>query len=133
VTEINYLFPPEEVENLPTWRFVLHFVVTEKYKESVRKNVIAKLKAAEWKIIEFPYGLDNLELVETGEALSVPIEVPEDRRRGKNSLEDYESDVWKVIGNVLGPAFSDIYYEAVDWEDDDWDETDEEEASDREE
>ena len=131
--EINYLFPSEEVENLPTWRFALHFVVTDEYTESVRKQAIANLKAAEWKIIEFPYGLDNLELVETGEALSVPIEVPEDRRRRKNSLADYESDVWKVIGNVLAAggeeakAFGDLYYEAVDWEDEDWDESDQDE------
>lgn len=133
--EINYLFPPDEVENLPTWRFVLHFVVTVNYQESVRKKVIANLKAAEWKIIEFPFGLDNLELVETGEALSVPIEVPEARRRRKNSLQDYESDVWKVVGNVLSAggeeaaAFDDLYYEAVDWgeeeeDDDDWEEID---------
>ena len=124
--EINYLFPPEEVENLPTWRFVLHFVVTPKYKDSVRKQAIANLKKAEWKIIEFPFSLDDVGLTETGEALSVPIEVPEDRRRRKDSLADYESDVWKVIGNVLSAAgdgakaFGDLYYEAVDWDDVDW-------------
>jgi hypothetical protein len=39
----------------------------------------------------------------------------EDRRRRPNSLADYESDVWKVMGIVMCEGFGDVYYEAVDW------------------
>ena len=27
VTAVNYLFPPDQMENLLSWRFVLHFIV----------------------------------------------------------------------------------------------------------
>ncbi len=112
---INYLFPPDQVLNLPTWRFVLHFQVTPAYTEAHCQEAIAALKVAEWKIVTFPFGLDTLALDEAGRTLSVPIEVPEDRRRRPNSLADYESDVWKVMGNVICDGFGDVYYEAVDW------------------
>ena len=72
-------------------------------------------KAAQWKIVTFPFSLDALALNESGRAISVPIEVPEDRRWRPNSLADYESDVWKVMGNVMCDGFGDVYYEAVDW------------------
>jgi hypothetical protein len=113
---INYLFPSDQVLNLPTWRFVLHFEVTPAYTDAYRQEAIAALKAAEWKIITFPFDLNTLALDETGRAVSVPIEVPEDRRRRPNSLADYESDVWKVMGNVMCDGFGDVYYEAVDWQ-----------------
>jgi len=115
VAGINYLFPPDQILNLPTWRFVLHFEVTPAYHDGFRRQAIANLKAAQWKIITFPFGLGDLALDGSGRAFSVPIEVPEDRRRRPNSLADYESDVWKVIGNVTCDGFGDIYYEAVDW------------------
>ena len=113
---INYLFPPDQVMNLPTWRFVLHFEVTPEYQDKHRQQVIANLKAAQWKIVTFPFGLDSLALDEAGRALSVPIEVPEESRRRPNSLADYESDAWKIMGNVICEGFGDIYYEAVDWQ-----------------
>jgi len=112
---IKYLFPPDQVLNLPTWRFVLHFEVTSAYQDEHRQQAIIALRTAQWKIITFPFGLDTLTLDSSGRMFSVPIEVPEDRRHRPNSLADYESDVWKVIGNVMGEGFADIYYEAVDW------------------
>jgi hypothetical protein len=46
----------------------------------------------------------------------VPIEVSPERRRRPSSLAEYESDFWKVCGNMAGAGFTgDIYYEAVDW------------------
>lgn len=113
---INYLFPPDQILDLPTWRFVLHFTTTPAYQDELRQQAISNLKAAKWKIITFPIELDDLALDETGQALSIPIEVPEDRRKRPNSLQDYESDVWKVMGNVMSDGFGDVYYEAVDWE-----------------
>ena len=112
---INYLFPPDQVLSLPTWRFVLHFETTPAYCDGHRLEAIASLKAAQWKIVTFPFGLDTLSVDHSGRSLSVPIEVSEDRRRWPNSLADYESDVWKVMGNVMCEGFGDVYYEAVDW------------------
>jgi len=48
---INYLFPPDEILNLPTWRFVLHFVVTPEFHQGLLDQAITNLKAAQWKII----------------------------------------------------------------------------------
>jgi hypothetical protein len=115
VAGINYLFPPDRILSLPTWRFVLHFEVTPAYRDAHREQAIAGLKAAQWKIITFPFGLDSVALDTSGRALSIPIEVSEERRKRPNSLADYESDVWKVMGNVMCDGFGDLYYEAVDW------------------
>jgi len=115
---INYLFPPDQIHNLPTWRFVLHFMVTPQFDQAALQRAIERLKAAEWSIVVFPFALDDLALDQNGRMVSVPIEVPDDRRRRPNSLAQYESDVWKIIGNMVGPGFGDIYYEAVDWRED---------------
>ncbi|HEY7310115.1 MAG TPA: hypothetical protein VH643_12205 [Gemmataceae bacterium] len=115
-SSINYLFPPDQILNLPTWRFVLHFMAPPEYHEGMLHKAIAALKAADWKIVTFPFGLDTLSLDESGKAVGVPIEVPEDRRGRPNSLADYESDVWKIMGNMIECGFGDLYYEAVDWQ-----------------
>jgi hypothetical protein len=114
-TAINYLFPSDQIHRLPTWRFVLHFMVPPNYEPTWLQRAVAQLKAADWKIVTFPFGLDSLALDSTGKAVSVPIEVPEDQRHRKNSLADYESDVWKIMGNMVDCGFGDLYYEAIDW------------------
>jgi hypothetical protein len=115
---INYLFPPDQIHNLPTWRFVLHFMVTPQFDQAMLLRAVERLKAADWSIVVFPFGLDGLALDQKGRMVSVPIEVPEDRRRRPDSLAQYESDVWKIIGNMVGSGFGEIYYEAVDWRED---------------
>jgi hypothetical protein len=113
---INYLFPPDQIHNLPTWRFVLHFPVPPAFNDAMLRRAIDQLKAAEWRVVIFPFGLDNLSLDKSGQAVSVPIEVPDDRRRRPDSLAQYESDVWKIIGNMVNCCgFGEVYYEAVDW------------------
>ena len=114
-TAINYLFPPDQIHRLSTWRFVLHFMAPPDYHPASLERAIAQLKLAEWKIVRFPLGLDELTLDPDGKAVSLPIEVPEDLRRRRNSLADYESDVWKIMGNMVDCGFGDCYYEAVDW------------------
>jgi hypothetical protein len=116
-TSINYLFPPDQIERLPTWRFVLHFKAPSLFREGRLKKATDGLKSAEWKIIEFPLGLDNLPFDAKAGTVGVPIEVSEERRRRPNSLADYESDVWKVCGHMVGAGFGDLYYEAIDWRD----------------
>ncbi len=112
---ISYLFPPDQLGNLPTWRFVFHFETTSDYRDEHRQKAIADLKAATFKIITFPVDLDTLEVDESGRAFSVPVEVQEEHRHKANSLADYESDAWKVMGNVMCEGFGEIFYEAVDW------------------
>ena len=78
-------------------------------------SAIANLKTAEWKIVTFPAGLDSLSLDKTGKAVGVPIEVSNDRRRRPGSIAEYESDIWKIMGNMASCGFGDLYYEAIDW------------------
>ncbi len=112
---INYLFPSDQIHNLPTWRFVLHFMAPIALEPAMIERAIAQLKATDWKIVTFPNGLDNLSLSEESNAVGVPVEVSEKRRRRPNSLADYESDFWKINFNMLDCGFGDLYYEAVDW------------------
>ena len=112
---INYLFPDDQVEELPTWRFVLHFRAPRLFRSGKLKKAINGLRSAEWKIIQFPSGLDNLAFDDKESTVGVPIEVTEERRRRPNSLGDYESDVWKVFYHMLAAGFGDLFYEAVDW------------------
>jgi hypothetical protein len=114
-TAINYLFPSNQITKLPTWRFVLHFMVPVDYRPEMLATAISNLKSADWKVVMFPLGIESLALDPTGKAVGVPIEVPEDRRRRPGSLADYESDVWKIMGNMVTCGFGDLYYEAVDW------------------
>ena len=115
-TAINYLFPSDQIHRLPTWRFVLHFMVPPDFRGGSLRQAIRQLKAADWKIVTFPFGLDTLALDPTGQAVSMPIEVLEDQRRREGSLADYESDVWKIMANMVECGFGDLYYEAVDWQ-----------------
>jgi hypothetical protein len=117
MTAINYLFPPEQIHALPTWRFVVHFVVPPPHDPSALAEAVSSLKSAEWKIISFPFGIDAITYDPASNSVDVPIEVPEDRRKRPNSLADYESDFWKICGN-MGSAglLGEIYYEAIDWQ-----------------
>jgi len=114
-TGINYLFPPEQINNLPTWRFVLHFKAPSLFPERRTKKASEQLKTASFKAVTFPIGLDSLPYNKEQKVVSVPIEVTEARRRQDGSLGDYESDVWKIYGNMVQCGFGDLYYEAVDW------------------
>jgi len=114
-TGISYLFPPDKINELPSWRFVLHFKTPRFFREKKSRLAVQALKDAQWKIITFPTGLEGLVYDAHNKTLAIPIEVPEDRRRREGSLSDYESDVWKIYGNMLSSGFGDLFYEAVDW------------------
>ena len=62
------------------------------------------------------FGVDDLAYEPSSNSVSVPIELPEEARRRPDSLADYESDFWKIAGNMMECGFGDIYCEAVDWE-----------------
>ena len=117
MTAINYLFPPDQIDTLPTWRFVVHFVFPPPCDADALATAIKSMKSAEWKVVTFPFGLDALAYNADTQSVDVPIEVPEEMRSQPNSLERYESDFWKICGN-MGSAglMGDIYYEAVDWQ-----------------
>ncbi|MCA9061472.1 MAG: hypothetical protein KDA96_00355 [Planctomycetaceae bacterium] len=112
---IHHLFPPDEFQNLPTWRFVLHFVVTPQFNDHILLQVFENLSQTKWDIIRFPDGIDQLGLNDTKEVITIPIEVSESDRSHPDSVERYEADFWKLLGNVMCDGFGDIYYEAVDW------------------
>ena len=112
---INYLFPPDQINALPTWRFVLHFIAPQPYDDSLLRRAIDNLSQADWSIVTFPFGIDSLSYDPTNNAVDVPIEVPEDARHKADSLAEYESDFWKIAGNMAECGFEEIYYEAVDW------------------
>jgi hypothetical protein len=59
--------------------------------------------------------LDALVYDQKTRTVAVPIEVSPERRAQPGALADYESDVWKVYGNMLGNGFGSMFYEAVDW------------------
>ena len=117
-TSINYLFPPDRIDSLPTWRFILHFKVPNDFSAVTASQATSRLKALEWKAIAFPIELDTLGVDDRNQTFGIPIEVPEVRRRQPGALSDYESDVWKIYGNVLEFGFGDLYYEALDWHQD---------------
>lgn len=112
---INCLFPADQIDSLPTWRFVLHFMAPTDFQPAMLERAIAQLKATDFKIVTFPDGLDSLALSDESNAVGVPVEVSEKRRRRPNSLADYESDFWKINFHMLDCGFGDLYYEAVDW------------------
>jgi len=112
---INYLFPSDQISNLPTWRFVLHFKAPSLFRARKTKEAAARLRVAEWKIIQFPFGVDELPFEKGGGTVAVRIEVSEMDRRRPGAQADYESDVWKVWGNMIPSGFGDLFYEAVDW------------------
>jgi hypothetical protein len=115
MTAINYLFPPQKVNDLPTWRFLLHFMAPANDPAAIAKAV-ADLEAATWKAVTFPFGLQSLAYDPGTKSVDVAIEVPPERRRQPGCLQDYESDFWKICGSMVGAGFDgDIYYEAIDW------------------
>jgi hypothetical protein len=114
---INYLFPPDQINALPTWRFVLHFIAPEPFNESARQKAVVNLAKAEWRIVTFPFGIDNLSYDKTNNSVDGSIEVPEKSRHRHDSLADYESDFWMLAGNMAECGFEEIYYEAIDWQD----------------
>ena len=114
-TSINYLFPPDHVEALPSWRFVLHFEAPSWFRARKTARAIAALEAAQFKAIIFPVGLNAHAYDAQKKTWAVPIEVTPERRSQPGALADYESDFWKVYGNVLEHGFGSVFYEAVDW------------------
>ena len=69
----------------------------------------------DFKAVQFPAGLDDLPFDASNKTVAVRIEVTPERRAQPNALADYESDVWKIYGNMLQNGFGSLYYEAVDW------------------
>lgn len=113
---INYLFPPDRINDLPRWRFVLHFQAPRLFSGRALRKAIALLAPLDWKAIQFECPVEALAIHPGTNTLDIPIEVPESRRRQPNSLADYESDVWKIYGHVAEAGFGDLFYEAVDWQ-----------------
>jgi hypothetical protein len=115
-SSINYLFPPDEIANLPTWRFILHFQSPAWFSGYKTSKALAALRACNFKAVQFPLGLENAIINQQEKTVGVAIEVTEERRSLANSLADYESDVWMIYGNMIQHGFGDLFYEAMDWQ-----------------
>jgi len=116
-TAINYLFPPEQINTLPSWRFVLHFKAPKDRREAQTLAAAEQLKSLQLKAVTFPSGPDTPCYEAKTDTVAIVIEVPEARRRQTGSLADYESDFWKIYAAMVDRGFGDVYYEAVDWRD----------------
>ncbi|HEV8241572.1 MAG TPA: hypothetical protein VGS57_19575 [Thermoanaerobaculia bacterium] len=112
---INWLFPPKKIHDLPSWRFVLHFIAPEVLTEEVLAGARTALSQLQFKALSIAVPTDSLQFDAKNHALDVPVEVADARRKQPGSLEDYESDFWKIFGTLLGLGFGDVYYQAVDW------------------
>jgi hypothetical protein len=112
---INYLFPPDKINDLPTWRFILHFKAPNSSPNEQIKNAIEQLKAVALKAVTFPFGVETLSYEAKNATVAVAIEVSESRRKQLGSLADYESDFWKICAAMMKCGFSDVYYQAADW------------------
>ena len=102
-TSINYLFPPDQINNLPTWRFALHFKAPSLFRDRKTAEAAARLKSAEWKIIEFPFGIDDLPYDSKGGTVAVRIE------NWPDYSDQYTAKVkraWKGDGQSLGSFIS---------------------------
>ena len=112
---INHLFHPEKINDLPTWRFILHFKAPNSAPTEQIKNAAEQLKSVSLKAVLFPFGLNELSYDPKNGTVAVPIEVPEPRRKQAGSLADYESDFWKICAAMMKCGFGDLYYQAADW------------------
>lgn len=111
---INYLFPPDQIANLPTWRFIFHFPGSSAPDDIEAAS--RALKVAKFKVVQFPSGLD-LHFDPHTSSVDVNVEVPENIRHQNKVLADYESDVWKILGNMASCGYEEVFYEVVDWTD----------------
>jgi len=116
---INFLFPPEKINDLPTWRFILHFKINTPmiFSKRALQKAITKLEQVDLKTARFSCNLKEIKIDPHTKTIPVSIQVPELRRYQQNSLSDYESDVWKIWATIIGFGFTELYYEAVDWHD----------------
>ena len=116
-SSIHYLFPPDQISTLPTWRFILHFQAPSWPYGAQTKNALAALAGLDLTLVQFPHGLSSPLLNEEMETVGVEIEVSPESRALPNALAEYESDVWKIYASMVSYHFGDLYYEAPDWQD----------------
>jgi hypothetical protein len=112
---ISHLFPPDSIRTLPTWRFVLHFVAPDDGLEAGLRQAMARLPGISWKALRLAVPCDQLSIQRQTGSVAIPVEVPPDRRAQPGSLEDYESDVWKLVAAMIESGFDHLFYESVDF------------------
>lgn len=84
---INYPFPPDQIDNLPSWRFVFHFPV-ESVEDFDAADIGTQLEAIEFEVIEFPRGFEP-KFVHGRSKLKCAVEVTEKARRRRGALGRY--------------------------------------------
>ena len=114
--DIHYLFPLEEIGNLPKWRFYLHFIAPDNFTTEMLTTAKARLRIASFSMIKFPLDFDEIKYEKIDNAVSIPFYVAEEDRLKSNSLDRYNSELSKIIDTMVAAGFSaEIYYEAIDW------------------
>lgn len=116
---INFFYPPDKITTLPTWRFILSFKLPKSANEELIDKAVAVAKTIEFKAIVFPDGIENVTIDVTNYLMNFNVEVKPERRAQTGSLEDYESDVWKLFGHMIECGFGDLYCDSIDWRDKD--------------
>jgi hypothetical protein len=114
---VNFYYPPDKINTLPTWRFILSFKLPKPVTEELIDNAIAVVKTLEFKAIVFPTGIENVTIDPKNYMINFNVEVKPDRRAQSGSLEDYEGDVWKFFGHMIECGFGDLYCDSIDWRD----------------
>lgn len=114
---INYLFPPDAIDDLPSWRFQYHFKTPFFGAAKKLRKAAEQIRTVDFKVLVITSDLDQLQIDKKDGAVTIAAEVPEEIRQTEAGREDYESDFWKLWGNMLEFGFKDVFYEAVDWQD----------------
>lgn len=116
-SSIHYLFPPDQISALPSWRFILHFQAPSWPFAEQTKEALDALAGLDLKRVQFPQGLSSPLLNDEMETVGIMVEVSPESRALPNALADYESDVLKIYASMVASQFGDLYYEAIDWQD----------------
>lgn len=114
-SSINYLFVPERINELPSWRFILHFESPILFKGKAIQKAITELANLDLQAVSFEDDLSKLKHDRQSGCVPLAIGVTEAYRMQPNALETYESDFQKIYAVMLECGFGGLFYEAVDW------------------
>jgi hypothetical protein len=48
---VTYLFPPDQINALLSWRFVLHFIAPQPFDDAALKHAVNNLKQTDWAVV----------------------------------------------------------------------------------
>jgi len=114
---INTLFSEERINELPSWRFILHFESPIMFKGKAIQKASDLLKRLSLTVTSFETDLNKLKHDRKSGCTPIHIIVTEDKRQQSNALQHYQDDFKKIHTVMLECGFGGLFYEAVDWRD----------------